>query len=75
VARRKLNDAERAEKNRKHYEAYVKIMADCDRMAEEQERLSRPSAIIIRFPLERMGAKGKREAARWSLSSPRPEQR
>jgi hypothetical protein len=53
VARRKLTDAERAEKNRKHYEAYVKIMADCDRIAEEQERLSRPSATIIRFPLER----------------------
>jgi hypothetical protein len=53
VARRKLTEAEKAEKSRRNYEAYVKIYEDIDREVEERERRLRPSAIIIRFPVER----------------------
>jgi hypothetical protein len=53
MARRKLTEAEKAEKSRLNYEAYVKIYQDIDRQVEERERRLRPSAIIIRFPVER----------------------
>jgi hypothetical protein len=61
MARRKLTEAEKDEKNRRHYEAYTKIMADIDRQVEERERRLRPSAIIIRFPLERTCRPARRE--------------
>jgi hypothetical protein len=51
MARRKLTEAEKAEKKRLNYLAYTKIMADIDRQVEEREMRLRPSAIIIPFPL------------------------
>jgi hypothetical protein len=61
MARRKLTEAEKAEKSRRNYDAYVKIYEDIDRQVEERERRLRPSAIIIRFPLERTRRPARRE--------------
>jgi hypothetical protein len=54
MARRKLSQAEQAAKNRRNYEAYVKIYEDIDRQVEARARRLRPSAIIIPFPLDRI---------------------